>query len=135
MSRLLIVRMSDPFPDIGLPAVTRHVSRGAAPRGAGVRCSPTAGGKTRPGQKTILDSLAPALETLKSSAECTDVASAARNAAEAAKKGADATVSLTSSVGRARWFQDRSVGTMDPGAWSGYLIIRTLGEHLAGEAT
>jgi dihydroxyacetone kinase-like protein len=91
-------------------------------------------GKAKPGQKTILDSLIPAQEVLLRSAE-SGVASAqlASQAADAARAGAEETADLISSTGRARWFKERSVGIMDPGAWSGYLIVKTIGETLLEE--
>jgi dihydroxyacetone kinase len=51
---------------------------------------------------------------------------------QAAADGAEATRDLKPEAGRARWFSERSVGQIDPGAVSGHLILRTVGEHLLG---
>jgi len=88
-------------------------------------------GKAEPGQKTILDALHPALEALKQGA----AASAAeedvvRSAMEAAARGAESTREMRAGIGRARWFAERSVGEIDPGAVSGRLIVETVGGYL-----
>jgi dihydroxyacetone kinase len=33
-------------------------------------------------------------------------------------------------IARAKWFSNRSLGIIDPGAFSGYLIIKTIGEFI-----
>ena len=92
-------------------------------------------GKAKPGQKTILDSLMPAVEALRRCAGGPDQhPPVAEQVSDAAKSGAEGTVELTSSTGRARWFKDRSIGIMDPGAWSGYLIMKTVGETVGDAA-
>ena len=37
---------------------------------------------------------------------------------------------MKSNIGRAKWFSNRSLGIIDPGAFSGYLIIKTIGEFI-----
>ena len=90
-------------------------------------------GKAEPGQKTILDALVPALEALRSgiAAGSPDV-DVLRQTAQAAEAGAETTRAMTPSVGRARWFAERSAGELDPGAVSGALIIRTVVDYLVG---
>jgi dihydroxyacetone kinase-like protein len=92
-------------------------------------------GKAVPGQKTILDSLQPALEALRRGLDSGqgegEVLQAAAAAAEA---GAEGTRELESRIGRARWFAERSRGELDPGAVSGALIVRTVAEAILREA-
>lgn len=73
-------------------------------------------GKSEPGQKTLLDVLAPVSAAL---AAGEDVSGIARVAAEAA----DATVPTQALRGRAAFLGERSIGHMDPGARSASLII------------
>jgi dihydroxyacetone kinase-like protein len=90
-------------------------------------------GKAEVGQKTILDSLHPALETLKAGLEAgTAEEQLVAEVIQAAEQGAEATRDLKPEAGRARWFSERSVGQIDPGAVSGHLILKTVGEHLLG---
>ena len=77
-------------------------------------------GKSHPGQKTMLDVLAPALETLRadpspSQALCATVAEAA-----------EATIPMQAERGRASFLGERSIGHMDPGARSSALMIDTV---------
>ena len=71
------------------------------------------------GDKTMMDALIPAIEAMEActSNELDDLFAAA---AEAAQKGADATVAMTAKFGRARNYGERSKGFMDCGAasWS-----------------
>jgi len=75
--------------------------------------------KARIGDKTMMDSLIPAVDAMESctSDEIDDLFSAA---AVAAQKGAEATVDMTAKFGRARNYGERSIGFMDSGAasWS-----------------
>lgn len=89
-------------------------------------------GKAEVGQKTILDSLHPALKALEEglSAPDPDDAKLIRAMIQAASEGAENTRQLEPKIGRARWFAERSKGEIDPGAVSGYLIIKTVGEYL-----
>lgn len=88
-------------------------------------------GKAQPGQKTILDALHPALEALSSGLSAgKSPEEAVQAAAEAAREGMEATRNMTPATGRARWFAERSVGEIDPGAVSGYLIVKTVAEYL-----
>lgn len=90
-------------------------------------------GKAEDGDKTMVDALAPAVaayaEAVRDGAGGAD---AARAAAEAAEKGAQATVPLQARKGRASYLGPRSVGHQDPGAASTALILRALAT-VAGE--
>jgi dihydroxyacetone kinase-like protein len=92
-------------------------------------------GKAQTGQKTILDSLQPALEVLQAgvasgSGGQIDERKLLADVIQAAADGAEATRDLKPEAGRARWFSERSVGQIDPGAVSGHLILKTIGEYL-----
>ncbi|WP_018182324.1 dihydroxyacetone kinase subunit DhaL [Kaistia granuli] len=82
-------------------------------------------GKSEPGQKTLLDVLAPVSAAL---AENETPAGIARVAAEAA----EATVPMQALRGRAAFLGARSVGHMDPGARSASLIIGAVCAVLEG---
>jgi dihydroxyacetone kinase-like protein len=83
-------------------------------------------GKAEPGQKTILDSLHPALLAFQAGlAEGRPEEEVLRAAVRAADEGAERTRGMDPVVGRARWFRERSKGELDPGAVSGAIIVRT----------
>jgi len=87
-------------------------------------------GKASLGQKTILDSLIPSLEYLEGQNSKIDESLIIEGMVKKALEGAQSTINLKSQIGRAKWFIDRSIGVMDPGAYSGYLIIKTIGEYI-----
>ena len=87
-------------------------------------------GKASKGQKTILDSLVPSLEYLEEQNAKTDEALVIKEMVKKALEGAESTKNLESQIGRAKWFSDRSVGVMDPGAYTGYLILNTIGGYI-----
>lgn len=86
-------------------------------------------GKASQGQKTILDTFIPTLEYLNS-IKNNENPNSIQEAIKVAHQGAESTKDLMPQQGRARWFKDRSIGVMDPGAYSGYLIIKTIGEYI-----
>ncbi len=81
---------------------------------------------SKPGEKTILDSLCPALEAIKSGVE--DPKKALALAAQAAGEGAEATKEMVSVHGRAAYYGEKSVGLIDGGAEVGALIFRSLAQ-------
>ena len=88
-------------------------------------------GKAEPGDKTMIDALAPAVEALRAAGPG-DVADALRRAAEAAEEGMKATTPLEARKGRASYLGPRSVGHQDPGATSSYLLLRSAAQAVAG---
>jgi dihydroxyacetone kinase-like protein len=72
-----------------------------------------------PGDKTMIDALAPAVDRLD------DGFGAARAAAE---EGAEATIPLRARKGRASYLGERSIGHQDPGATSAALLVAALAE-------
>jgi phosphoenolpyruvate---glycerone phosphotransferase subunit DhaL len=92
-------------------------------------------GAAVPGDKTMVDALAPAIEGLRSSlAEGEPLSAALERAAVAAEEGARATVPLQARKGRASYLGERSIGHQDPGATSAALVVRALQRAVAGEA-
>ena len=88
-------------------------------------------GAAEPGDKTMVDALAPAVQALREGVERGDelgVVIAA--AAAAADEGARATVPMQARKGRASYLGERSVGHQDPGATSTALIVAALGRSL-----
>lgn len=82
-------------------------------------------GKAEPGEKTMVDALTPALEAAQGVAGSGgDAAAAWDAAATAAQEGAEATIPLVATKGRASYLGERSAGHMDPGSRSTALILR-----------
>ncbi len=76
-------------------------------------------GAAQEGDKTIVDAYAPALAAFERDLGAGgDIASASREAAEAARDGMRATVPMQARKGRASYLGPRSVGHQDPGATS-----------------
>ena len=76
-------------------------------------------GKAEPGDKTMCDALAPAVDTLDAAlASGQPLGEALRAAVGAAELGRDATVAMVARKGRASYLGERSVGHQDPGATS-----------------
>ncbi|WP_320784488.1 dihydroxyacetone kinase subunit DhaL [Streptomyces sp. CRN 30] len=76
-------------------------------------------GGAAPGDKTMLDALLPAVDALGESFAA---------AADAAERGAEATIPLRARKGRASYLGERSVGHRDPGATSAALLVAALVE-------
>lgn len=82
-------------------------------------------GKAKAGDKTILDSLIPAAESLRQAGEeGRSLYDALHLAQDAAEKGFRATAALQAKHGRAARYLDRSVGHEDAGAAVGALIFQ-----------
>ncbi|MCA5893269.1 dihydroxyacetone kinase subunit L [Isoptericola sp. NEAU-Y5] len=85
----------------------------------------TSRGKAEVGEKTMVDALAPAVEAATAASDAgQDPAGVLRAAAEAAEAGAEATVPLVATKGRASYLGERSAGHMDPGSRSSAIILR-----------
>lgn len=82
-------------------------------------------GKAELGDKTMVDALTPALNSIKKSLEeNTPLEKALQQSAEAARQGMEATIPLVARKGRASYLGERSAGHQDPGATSSYLLIK-----------
>jgi dihydroxyacetone kinase-like protein len=84
-------------------------------------------GKSQPGQKTMLDVLAPVQMALAEGG--TDLSARLPIVAASA---ADATIPMLATRGRASFLGDRSIGHMDPGARSSALIVASVCRALEG---
>lgn len=85
-------------------------------------------GGAQVGDKTLLDSLLPFVETLSASSESLPAAWAA--AAEVATQRAAETAELSPKKGRARPLAEKSIGNPDPGATSMAMILTHLGDYV-----
>lgn len=88
-------------------------------------------GKAQPGDKTMIDALLPAADSLAgSAADGLSLSRALERGADAAEAGRDATAAMVARRGRAALKADVSVGIVDPGAVSMALILRTAIKHV-----
>ena len=91
-------------------------------------------GAAVPGDKTMVDALAPAVRSYhEAAADGLGAWAAVTAAAEAAEEGMRATIPMLARKGRASYLGERSVGHQDPGATSTALILRALEAVLAPE--
>ena len=89
-------------------------------------------GAAEEGEKTMVDTLAPAVRTLRSELDQgTELAAALAAARAAAEEGMRATTPLQAAKGRASYLGERSIGHQDPGATSSALIIAALEQTVA----
>lgn len=84
-------------------------------------------GKTELGDKTMVDALAPALDSYDAAlADGSDLRGAVAAAAQAAAAGRDATTPMVAKKGRASYLGERSAGHQDPGATSSTYLFDAL---------
>ncbi|WP_430789978.1 dihydroxyacetone kinase subunit DhaL [Actinoplanes sp. G11-F43] len=89
-------------------------------------------GGAAPGDKTMVDALAPAVASFEEAVVAgAGLPEASAGAARAAGDGARATVALTARKGRASYLGERSAGHQDPGAVSTWLILQALADVTA----
>ena len=86
-------------------------------------------GKTKPGDKTLLDPLHAVNEALTSIGSDTESATFLLVAAVAAERAAGATAFMNCRRGRASRLGDRALGHLDPGAASFSIITRALADR------
>ncbi len=86
-------------------------------------------GRAEPGDKTMYDALAPAVDALDAAlAEPCDLPGALAKALVAGSQGRDATISMVARKGRASYLGERSVGHQDPGATTVALLLQAATE-------
>ena len=91
-------------------------------------------GAAAPGDKTMVDALAPAVEALREHlAAGEELEASVAAAGEAAERGAQETIPMQARRGRASYLGERSIGHQDPGATSAALIMRALQRAVARE--
>lgn len=85
-------------------------------------------GKSKAGEKTMLDTLFPSLDAMKESInENNEDAKLFKNKVmEAAENGMKSTINMLATKGRASYLGERSVGHQDPGATSMFMLIKDL---------
>lgn len=86
-------------------------------------------GKAEAGEKTMLDTIVPSVEALKQNKD-KELSVILKNVESAAKNGMESTKDMLATKGRASYLGERSIGHIDPGAMSSYLIIKTICENL-----
>ncbi len=87
-------------------------------------------GKSDVGDKTLLDALVPAVETIEEQISAGhDTAATLRAAAATARSRADATRSMQAMRGRASYTGERSVGTLDAGAVAVAVMFEALADQ------
>jgi len=89
-------------------------------------------GRSTTGEKTMLDALVPATTAAQAALDAgrddRAVLAAAREAADA---GAESTIPMLATKGRASYLGERSVGHQDPGATSAALLVGALADVIA----
>jgi dihydroxyacetone kinase len=84
---------------------------------------------SKPGEKTILDSLCPGLVALQAASATGDTGQAFARAAVAAAQGSEATRQMLPKHGRAAYYGDKNLGVLDGGSVVGRLIFEALAGH------
>jgi dihydroxyacetone kinase-like protein len=88
--------------------------------------------RARPGDKTLMDALVPAIASLRAAVDTgKSVVDAMHDAAGAARTGAESTSGLTARFGRAKFLGERTRGHQDPGAASIALLFEGFSSALA----
>lgn len=80
----------------------------------------------RVGDKTLIDTLAPAVEALKAAGENADMETALTAMESAAEKGWKSTKDLVAKYGRSSRLGERSRGVLDAGATSCYILLSSM---------
>ena len=90
-------------------------------------------GKASLGDKTLIDTLSPAVRALEQSAtEGLALPAALANFEQAAQQGMASTKNMLAKMGRASRLGERTIGHQDAGATSCYFILRSLASAVAG---
>lgn len=80
------------------------------------------------GEKTFFDAVVPAAEALCKETELSDK-QRSKNAAEAARSGAESTKDMVAKHGRAAYFAEKTLGSIDGGAEVGRIIFETIADQ------
>lgn len=88
--------------------------------------------EARVGDKTLVDTLSPAVESLKASLDNgVELEEAMLAMKEAAKIGMESTKAMQAKFGRSSRLGERSIGVLDAGACSCYIILSSMAEAIA----
>lgn len=93
----------------------------------------TEAGGAKPGDRTMVDALEPAVRSLKSTAGLPPRERCSL-AADAAAAGAEATASMSPRLGRASYLGDRAIGTPDGGAVAVAIWMRAIAQAISNQA-
>ena len=88
-------------------------------------------GGAKVGDKTLVDTLSPALDAFKASVEKgNSFRKSLSHLVDAAKKGRDSTLEMVAKVGRSARLGERSRGVLDAGAASSFIILETMSKSI-----
>ena len=88
-------------------------------------------GKSKEGEKTMLDALCPAYQTLTTEIDAgSDLKTALEKAVAAAEKGVEYTKTIIATKGRASYLGERSLGHQDPGATSALYMLQIIADEI-----
>lgn len=88
-------------------------------------------GKAKPGDKTMIDSLGPAVEAAEKSSSLDESMAAA---VKAAQEGVEATKDMVANFGRAKSLGERALGHPDPGSISICIILEAMQAFIHSQA-
>lgn len=89
-------------------------------------------GKAKPGDKTLIDTLSPAVRAIEAAEkDGKPLAGALADFEQAAKQGMESTRDMLAQMGRASRLGQRTIGHQDAGATSCYFILRALASAAA----
>ena len=84
-------------------------------------------GGAKPGDKTMVDALAAALDSVEDT-DCNTISEALQAASTGATEGMEATKAMIATMGRAKTLGEKSIGHPDPGALSVSIIFKTMSD-------
>lgn len=91
-------------------------------------------GKANPGDKTVIDSLQPATQALQVAVGAQKaLPEGLKIAYKAALQGVEDTKNMISQHGRAAYYQEKTLGTQDPGATVGMLFIKAFYDYISAQ--
>jgi len=91
-------------------------------------------GEAKVGDKTLIDTLQPATDAFETAvADGRDFSAALKAMSDAAEKGKDSTKDLQARIGRAARLGERSIGVLDAGATSCFLILRSMEQSISAK--
>jgi phosphoenolpyruvate---glycerone phosphotransferase subunit DhaL len=91
-------------------------------------------GGAKPGDRTLVDALAPYVKVLQEAPAGTSLKAAMMQAAEAARAGTQATSKMIAKLGRARNLGEKSLGYVDAGATSMSYFLTAFANQVADNA-
>ena len=91
-------------------------------------------GKATEGEKTMIDCLSPAIDSLVHDIDNNiEVSDMLEHMVSKAFEGVEYTKGIIATKGRASYLGERSIGHIDAGAMSCYLILKTISEEVTGK--